>query len=331
MAFLDNSGDIILDAVLTETGRRKLARGRFAIKFFALGDDEIDYGLYNKNHASGSAYYDLEILQTPILEAFTETNAGINYGLLSHGNTQLLYMPVFKANEKVPEAAKQNANGLYYLAVADGVTADAVTAALGGTDACAEKYVLQSGANTGPKIMFEIGLDTTEIAATPQNANNYLNANNLVDGSVSVSVDTRFLASVLGAQRGSTFNNAGGQGQEQIQIQLARTPASRKDQNLKNHNVAQVRAIRNQVFFRQNDNRADTATSALAGPRASAVALNFDVKNLTAEDFSRYGATSQDLYGDGNTYDYIDTTAYVTADQSGATTQVHLRILKKNT
>ena len=27
MAFLDNSGDIILDAVLTEVGRRKLALG----------------------------------------------------------------------------------------------------------------------------------------------------------------------------------------------------------------------------------------------------------------------------------------------------------------
>ena len=28
MAFLDNSGDIILDAVLTEAGRRKLSRGQ---------------------------------------------------------------------------------------------------------------------------------------------------------------------------------------------------------------------------------------------------------------------------------------------------------------
>ena len=65
MAFLDNSGDIILDAVLTEAGRRRMAEGNFKITKFALGDDEIDYSLYNKNHASGSAYYDLEILQTP--------------------------------------------------------------------------------------------------------------------------------------------------------------------------------------------------------------------------------------------------------------------------
>ena len=48
MAFLDNSGDIILDAVLTEEGRKKMADGTFRITKFALGDDEIDYSLYSK-------------------------------------------------------------------------------------------------------------------------------------------------------------------------------------------------------------------------------------------------------------------------------------------
>ena len=57
MAFLDNSGDIILDAVLTDEGRRRMAGGNFSITKFALGDDEIDYTLYNKNHPSGSSYY----------------------------------------------------------------------------------------------------------------------------------------------------------------------------------------------------------------------------------------------------------------------------------
>ena len=74
MGFLKNDGDIILDAVLTDTGRMRLARGdgSFKIVKFALGDEEINYGSYDKNNASGSAYYDLEILQTPTLEAFTD-------------------------------------------------------------------------------------------------------------------------------------------------------------------------------------------------------------------------------------------------------------------
>ena len=57
MGFLDNSGDIILDAVLTDTGRKRLARGdgSFKVAKFAFADDEINYGLYDKNNASGSA------------------------------------------------------------------------------------------------------------------------------------------------------------------------------------------------------------------------------------------------------------------------------------
>ena len=79
MAFLDNSGDIILDAVLTDTGRLRMAQGdgSFKITKFALGDDEINYQLYDKDHSSGSAYYDLEVLQTPVLEAFTNNTSNL--------------------------------------------------------------------------------------------------------------------------------------------------------------------------------------------------------------------------------------------------------------
>ena len=329
MAFLDNSGDIILDAVLTEVGRRKMANGSFSVRMFALGDDEINYKLYNKSHSSGSAYYDLEILQTPILEAFTETNAGINYGLLSHRNKDLMYMPVIKINELVADSAKKSANGFYYLSVNDGSTADAVTAALGGTNTIAGRYVLQSGATTGTKIISEIGLDTKEIAATPENTNNFLDANNLSDQSVNVSVDTRFIASVLGPTRGSIFANNGGEGREQVQIGLARIMPSGRDRNLINHRVASIRGMRNQVYFRQNDNRSDTATSVMGGPRSSTIALNFAAKSITNEDFNRYGKIDQNLFSDGNTYHYIDTTVYINGNSSGATQQINLRLIKK--
>ena len=65
MGFLDNSGDIILDAVLTDHGRKLLAKGdgSFQITKFALADDEINYTLYNNSHSSGSAYYDIEIFK----------------------------------------------------------------------------------------------------------------------------------------------------------------------------------------------------------------------------------------------------------------------------
>ena len=64
MAFLDNSGDIILDAVLTDAGRQRMARGEFKIVKFALGDEEINYELFNGTHPSGSAFSDLQIMQS---------------------------------------------------------------------------------------------------------------------------------------------------------------------------------------------------------------------------------------------------------------------------
>ena len=47
MGFLDNSGDIILDAVLTDLGRKRMADGNFSITKFGCGDDEINYNLYD--------------------------------------------------------------------------------------------------------------------------------------------------------------------------------------------------------------------------------------------------------------------------------------------
>jgi hypothetical protein len=86
MAFLDNSGDIILDAVLTDAGRQRMARGNFKITKFALGDEEINYGIYNSSHPSGSAFYDLEVMQTPILEAFTNNTSLMKSKLVRHAN-----------------------------------------------------------------------------------------------------------------------------------------------------------------------------------------------------------------------------------------------------
>jgi len=100
MAFLDNSGDIILDAVLTDIGRKRLAAGRFNIYKFALGDEEINYELWNPNDARGTAFYDLEILQAPILEAFTSDQSLMKSRLITLSRTDHLFMPIFKVNNK---------------------------------------------------------------------------------------------------------------------------------------------------------------------------------------------------------------------------------------
>ena len=119
MGFLDNSGDILLDAVLTDAGRLRLAKGdgSFKVDKFALGDDEIDYTLYDKNHASGSAYYDLSILQTPVLEAFTNNMSSMKSRLLTVNNNDLLYLPVIKLFTQSGLGSELNANGSFVVPV----------------------------------------------------------------------------------------------------------------------------------------------------------------------------------------------------------------------
>src|SRR6056300_167467 len=83
MAYLDNT-EITVDAILTKKGREKLASGDgLNITKFALGDDEIDYTLYEPAHPKGSAYYDAAIKAIPITEASPDETQVLKYKLVT--------------------------------------------------------------------------------------------------------------------------------------------------------------------------------------------------------------------------------------------------------
>jgi hypothetical protein len=328
MAFLDNSGTIILDTVLTEIGRKRMATGNFKISKFALGDDEIDYNLYDKNNASGSAYYDLEILQTPVFQAVTGVNANINYGLLSYKNTNLLYLPTMKINNLVANSVAQR-NNIYYLAVNDGgVTSTALITAFGGASAGGRQQILESGQLNGSCIVIETGLDTAELRATTANKQNYIVSNGLIDSSFQVSVDTRFINAVLGPTANTKFNNAGVGGESNIITTLKPHSPAGKNQTMNNFKIAQVRAVDNQILYRVADTTADTTISVISGPRSSVTFLNFSTATLAVTDFSRYGKTGQSISGASGTYRYIDTSVTILAS-AGSMDQLPIRIIQK--
>ncbi len=173
MAFLDNSGDIILDAVLTDTGRFRMARGDFRISKFALGDDEIDYSLYNKNHPSGSAYYDLEVLRTPLLEAFTNNTSTMKSKLITITRTNILYLPVLKLlnggnasstiNTTVVDASATNTTTGGFVITVDKNTEDKLDTSLSNTGVITGRSS-ERIRTTDISCIVERGLDTTEIA-----------------------------------------------------------------------------------------------------------------------------------------------------------------------
>jgi len=178
MGFLDNSGDIILDVVLTDHGRMQLAKGdgSFQITKFALSDEEVDYSLYDKLHPSGSAYYDLEILQTPILEAFTNNGSSMKTRLQTYTSMELLFLPVLRLNERSVEnksASESSVLGAFVIPVnaetEGGAAGSTATTGVGrNTDGSIKQGFILGETLAGTIIKIDEGLDTTEISPKRQ-------------------------------------------------------------------------------------------------------------------------------------------------------------------
>ena len=94
MGFLDHStNNIIIDAVLTDTGRRLLANnnGSFRIAFFSLADDEVDYTTIEK---FGRTVGKEKITKnTPIFEAQTKGDIALKHRLLTLPDPTIIRLP----------------------------------------------------------------------------------------------------------------------------------------------------------------------------------------------------------------------------------------------
>ena len=194
MGFLDNSGDIILDVVLTDHGRKELSKGdgSFKITKFALGDEEVDYELYDATHASGSSYYDLEILQTPILEAFTDNAASMKTTLVTYENLELLFLPILELNELTGINKRYSASVNTFVVAVDRFTEDddggTTTNGIGlNTDDSERQGVLfGESLDRGASIVVDQGLDTTQISTKSTIDPD------LLETSYTVQIDNRF-------------------------------------------------------------------------------------------------------------------------------------------
>ena len=332
MAFLDNSGDIILDAVLTETGRKRMTEGNFKITKFALGDDEINYTQYNKNHPSGSAYFDLEIMQTPVFEAVTETAAAINYGLLGITRTDILYLPSIEMNTKSNVLAEgaQAKSGSVFLVAANSETYSKVLTA---TDALSiTNGVQEQGSSTGAAILWESGLNSAELAGTSANRAAHIVNMNMLDTTYTVKVSSLFFTDVYQLTSTSTFYNSSTT--TTIALSYYSVGSSTAATDLDDYNSFSVRGINDLMYDMTSGDV--TEWSALAGPRGTLGALKLatvsDLNSLaagsSAQLWTDYGKTNQLVFGGTDKYDYIDTMIYVQGDYSSAAAQIPVRIIR---
>ena len=297
MAFLDNSGDIILDAVLTDTGRRRLARGdgTFKVAKFALGDDEINYRLFNAAHPSGSAYYDLEILQTPVLESFTDPEAQMHHRLMSLSRNDILYLPIIELFENADLGSVRDSTTNAFLVAVDKDTEDAV----GTTAGVIWGESVSSVSST--TIVTDQGTDTNNSPARTLS----LSAD-LVETQYKVEIDNRF---------GSIYSSAGGRGRVSFvnEAQMASYYLS-------------LGASRSYV---SNITSTDESDSSIDGPRGTRLQFRIGASlelNGSNTLFTRLGGTS--TVGSTACY-HIDSIVRVTGVTTGYNIDIPVRFIKK--
>jgi hypothetical protein len=302
MGFLDNSGDIILDAVLTDTGRARLARadGSFQITKFAFGDDEINYGSYNKNHPSGSAYYDLDILQTPVFEAFTNNSSVLKFKLQSISRTNLLYLPIIKIDTN--NAGLNGTSNSYIVAVDDRSVTELSPSSMAG--------ILNGlSAATGKYIKVDQGLDTGEIPPT------FTIDSDLKETQYLIEIDNRF---------GSIFSTDNS------------TAASLS--YIDDDNIASYYLSDTDTKFVQLITDTTDGGSTIEGPRGtylqfairSSIELNSSTFLFTQLGTSDVNGTSIATTGSG-TYYVINTIIRITGVTTGYSINIPVKFVKKQT
>lgn len=346
MGFLDNSGDIILDAVLTDLGRERLARGdgSFKITKFAVADDEIDYGKYNKNNPSGSAYYDLDILTTPVLEAFTNNIASCKHKLMTIPRNNLLYLPVVKLvnNDNLvagtdvfakdgatyPAKFRDGSSGMYVITVDQNTSTTRAQGAAG--DGTGIRLIDKAGVISGDGnpnysnqtfIVLDQGLDTDKIP------NTFQLDSDLIENQFIIEMDDR-LGKLASGQFGGT---------QGVVIQ----PNFVDDDRIASYYISKNN---NSQFFdaqfgpATQGNTAVGNDSAILGPRGNRVGFTLMASlelNTSESLFDRLGSTValdgavSSTYDFAGTFKVIDSTVRITGVTTGYRIDIPIRFVKK--
>jgi hypothetical protein len=363
MSFLDNAGSIILDAILTDIGRKRMAQGKFKVSKFALGDDEIDYKLYlhevNDPDSDPTDPIILpynsqnRILSQSIFEALAQNNAVINYGLVSYNRPDLMYIPVLRANNKLSGAARPAKDTQLY----DGVDSDNVSLPIPNTSGSSgyyyfsvndettkklkslykeEESVLENNRVDGTKIIIESGI-ASDIASTSEMRDSYILQAGLFDNNFNIYCDSRFFNGVLSPVQKITFKNKI-TGKVIVNFGLLnKQPPTSLAQIVDKFEGYIAKGGSNLIVNHGSNGTDDKEISACEGPRGSVTALNFSLKNELLGDsaaardqkYSIFGKTDQYLNGDDkNKYDYIDTSIYIEGLASNGRLQLPLRIIR---
>lgn len=356
MAYQKTSDTIIINATLTDKGKKLLSRGKFKVAKFALGDDEIDYELFNAETASEVDYFPA-LLNTEIMEAFKDKNKNLQFGLNSFDSgilyltkeeldefeaagkalhARIEYLPILIKNTKTQYSPTLRADR-YYLSVNDETTKII-------SDGISNFHFLQSNNFDLRKIVVESGIFVFDSDAVPfpslENRENLLVKKFLLDNDFLIQADNRFLSSIVNMNTNSKFENFAS-GEKIINFKTGQeTTAVSIDSEFEYFASYFMRSIPNLVadYDVTTAETISTKISNLNGPRGTILSFNpivdneLKVNSSGARDarFTNFGVTDNLLFSElaSSKFDYIDTTIYVMGVTSNARLQIPIRIVR---
>jgi hypothetical protein len=358
MAFLDTSDSILIRATLTEKGKKLLARGRFKVAKFSLGDDEIDYELI-KADSMATVAYEPALLNLKSLEAYKDVNKNIQFGLDSYDSGVLYlseeqlaaidrsmphahvsYLPVLKTNNKL-DYSPTIMHDRYYVSVNDETTKII-------NDGTTSFKFLQTNDFDIRKIVVETGIldsvisetfddESDRLTPTIENRENLIVKKFLLDRDFFVYADNRFVSTVIGIRESSRFENFES-GEKIINFNTADDSIAISLENEFEYFATYIiRGVPNQIFdFTDYTN--SVQYSAFPGARGTATAINIKVDNELKVNstgtrdyrFTQFGTLESNVFSELPTtkFDYIDTTIYIIGATSNARLQIPLRIIR---
>ena len=357
MAFTTSSDSIIIRATLTEKGKKLLARGRFKIAKFALGDDEVDYRLYNSDVATDESGYKPALKNTKIIEALKDTNKNIEFGLDSYDSGILYlteeeldeldgrqphafieFLPILVKNTKTTYAPTIRDNK-YYVSVNDETTKLL-------NDSISSFNFLETNDYDKIKIVVESGIEVPSLPGldrlnpTLEERDENLVKKFLLDEDLMISADNRLIQNIIGIQKTSKFENyASGHTIINFNTNLVEAPAISLNNTFDYHATFLLKTIPNLIAMYETADSSDpNKHSNLNGPKGTISAFNIVVNDelkvnstgIRDARFSEFGHLNSAIFNEMPTrkFDYIDTTIYIVGATSNSSLQIPLRIIR---
>ena len=198
-------------------------------------------------------------------------------------------------------------------------------------------YVLQNNNEIMGMILFESGMESADVEGTKLNQSRFIYNFDLFDMYNFVYLDSRFFDGLLSTPTMGLEVKMDSAGNEVSEIQpLTEIKKISMPAPSINYDTYYVNSVQNNIYNDEGAEAQNNLTEFINGPRSCFVPLNFIVnQKLTAQSngtadirYDKFGLKAQNLFSDGNLYDYIDTNIMIEGTSTTRTHKITIRIIR---